>query len=105
MNLPGAGIAAAAISMRWSDGVAVRRQMVAIRRPGVYPRSLFSNYLVKVKKNSNKFRKKHTYVCVSSPTAAAAAVVAVTAAVAASSIRWGGGVAVRRQMAIRRPGV
>ena len=42
MNLPGAGVAAAAISMRWSDGVAVRRQMVAIRRPGVYPRLLFS---------------------------------------------------------------
>ena len=41
--------------------MAVRRQMVAIRRPGVYPRLLFSNYLVKVKKNSNKFRKKHTY--------------------------------------------
>ena len=34
MNLPGAGVAAAAISMRWSDGVAVHRQM-ANRRPGV----------------------------------------------------------------------
>jgi hypothetical protein len=44
MNSPGAGVAAAAaaISMRWSDGMAVRRQMVAIRRPGVYPRLLFS---------------------------------------------------------------
>ena len=44
MNLPGAGVAAvaAAISMRWSDGVGVRRQMVAIRRPGVYPRLLLS---------------------------------------------------------------
>ena len=31
--------------------------MVAIRRPGVYPRLLFS----KSYKKSNKFRKKHTY--------------------------------------------
>ena len=40
--LPGAGIAAAAILMCWSDGMPVRCQMVAIRRPGVYPRLLFS---------------------------------------------------------------
>ena len=34
--------AAAAISIRWAGGMAVRRQMVAIHRPGVYPGLLFS---------------------------------------------------------------
>ena len=105
MNLPGAGVSAAAISMHWSDGVAVPRQMVAIRRPGVYPRLLFSKKAV-INLEKNIPMRLETGLRLEPYSTAAAAATAVTAAAAAISIHWGGGVAVRRQMvAIHRPGV